>query len=446
MAEKHYPANVEAEASILGAMLLNPDISDDVFDFIRAQDFSDNRYRILFEVMFQLWKEEKALDIIVIREELKKSGLFDKIGGGETLVEIQDRVPASANIHEYITIVHNKGILREVIKTAQAILDESLSGEADSEEVLDRAEQQIFRVSEKRESSLGSKLGDLLDPVLERMKEGITTTGLKTGFTDFDELTNGFQPGQFIIVAGRPGVGKSTFALNVVEHMAVADSIPSGIFSLEMDAELIAQNILLMHSGVDADALRKGRLTKSQHGSLAMGIDRLKNAPVFIDDTPEPSVIRLKSRTRRWCRRYGLKLLVVDYLQLLQTGSLNSFDRKITNRENEIAYISRNLKLLASDIGIPIIAISQLNREVDNRQGGKPRLSDLRESGAIEQDADIVVLMSRDDYYGEAENTVCATINVAKNRTGPTGEFQLVYEKSQFKFDQVSLRSAQESF
>jgi len=446
MVQNTLPSNIEAEASILGAILLNPDISDEVFDFIRPQDFSDNRYRILFEVMFQLWKKEKALDLIVIREELKKSGLFDKMGGGETLLEIQDRVPASANIHEYITIVHSKGILREVIKTAQRILDESLSEEADSDEVLDRAEQQIFSISEKRDSGLGSRLGDLLDPILERMKEGTSTAGLKTGFSGFDELTNGFQNGQFIIIAGRPGVGKSTFVLNILEHLAVNDSIPSGIFSLEMDAGLIAQNILLMHAGVNSDALRKGRLSKSQHASLAMGIDRLKSAPVYIDDTPEPSVIRLRSRTRRWCRRYDLKMLAVDYLQLLQTGTLNAFERRITNRENEIAFISRNLKLLASDLGIPIIAVSQLNREVDNRSGGKPRLSDLRESGAIEQDADIVVLMSREDYYGESENPVIANINVAKNRTGPTGEFQLVYDKEKFKFDQMSLRTAEETY
>lgn len=446
MAQKTQPSNTEAEASILGAILLNPDISDEVFDFIQPRDFSDSRYRILYEVMFQLWKQEKAIDLIVIREELKKSGLFDKVGGGETLLEIQDRVPASANIHEYITIVHSKGILREVIKTAQGILDESLSEGADSDEILDRAEQQIFGISEKRDSALGNRIGDLLDPILERMKEGTSTAGIKTGFSDFDELTNGFQGGQFIIIAGRPGVGKSTFVLNIIEHLAVNDSIPSGIFSLEMDAELIAQNILLMHASVDSDALRKGRLSKSQHASLAMGIDRLKSAPVYIDDTPEPSVIRLRSRTRRWCRRYDLKMLAVDYLQLLQTGALNAFERRITNRENEIAFISRNLKLLASDLGIPIIAVSQLNREVDNRSDGKPRLSDLRESGAIEQDADIVVLMSREDYYGESENPVLANINVAKNRTGPTGEFQLVYDKKKFKFDQASLRTAEETY
>ncbi len=443
MISKQLPSDIEAEASILGALLLNPEVSDEVFDSVKSQDFSDERYRIVFDEMSKMWREDKALDLVVLRDELKKDNLFDRIGGGETLMELQDRVPSSANVNEYTRIVHSKGILRELIRTTQEILSDTFDGGAESEDLLDLAEKKIFDISANRDSSLGLRIGQLLEPVLERLKDGTETPGMKTGFTQFDELTNGLEGGQLIIVAGRPGVGKSTFVLNIVEHLCVRDNIPVGVFSLEMDATMIAQNILVMHSNVNASAFRKGLISKREHSLLAMGIDKLQNVPMFIDDTPEPGILKIRSRARRWCRRFGLKMIVVDYLQLLQGGDTGG--RQINSRENEIAFISRSLKLLAKDLDVPIIAVSQLNRAVDSRTSKKPRLSDLRESGAIEQDADMVILISREDYYEGADgSSVAADINLAKNRTGPTGEFQLVYMKDRFKFDNFSARTEED--
>lgn len=271
--------------------------------------------------------------------------------------------------------------------------------------------------------------------------------GLRTHFRDFDKITNGLVGGQLVIIAGRPGVGKSTFAFNIIERIAKEDNFPVGIFSLEMGADLIAQHLLLLHSRVKSSVFRKDFHSKKEHQLLTSGYDRLKQMPIYIDDTPEPSILSIKSRARRWCRMYDLKLIIIDYLQLLQAGDSGfTGARQITNRENEIAFISRSLKLLAKTLNVPIIAISQLNREVDTRQSKKPRLSDLRESGAIEQDADLVLLMSREDYYGESMPNVAVDMNIAKNRTGPQGEFQLTYMKDMFFFDDYSSRTEEESY
>jgi replicative DNA helicase len=439
------PANVEAEMSLLGAILLNPEIVDEVFDVIKEVDFSDERLRVIFRVIHRMWQEEKAMDVLVLRDELRSAQVFDRVGGAEMIASLQSRVPTSANYSEYIRILHQKGVLRQVMHAAQQIIDKSCSADVEAGAILDLAESRIFEITDERLPGKGFRIGDLFEPILEIITEGQRKNGLYTGFEGLDQLTNGFDKGQMIIIAGRPGVGKTTFALNIIERVAVQQGKPVGIFSLEMDAQQIAKSILLMHSRVNADSLNKGHLSKQEHSLLTMGMDRLRDVPIIIDDTPEPSIMHIRSRARRLCRRHNLSLIVIDYLQLLQMGDMGGSDRQVRSRENEIAFISRHIKLLAKDLGVPVIAISQLNRQVDSRTDQKPRLSDLRESGAIEQDADLVILMSRQDYYGTAQDSVTADLDVAKNRTGPTGEFQLIYEKKMFHFDNASTRQESEA-
>ncbi len=430
------PQNLEAEESVLGGVLLDNTAIDRVVELVRPDDFYRGAHRKLFRAMLALSEKSEPVDIITLAEMLRARGELADVGGAAYLAELAERVPTAANVMHYARIVRDRAVQRDLITAATDIATKGYEATTNVNELLDRAEQAIFNIAERKVRASFSRLQDILvDSIktIERLYEQKqSVTGVPTGFVDLDRLTSGLQPSDLIIVAGRPSMGKTAFCLNIAENCALRADVGVAVFSLEMAKEQLAMRMLCSEARVDLARVRTGHLTEREFPRLAMAAGRLADAPIYIDDSPALSVLELRAKARRLKRdpEAKLGLIVVDYIQLMHSAEGRD------SREQEISEISRSLKALAKELKLPVVALSQLNRQVENRQPPIPRLADLRESGAIEQDADVICFLYREEYYLEdSDKKGIADVIVAKQRNGPIGTVELTFLKEFTRFE-----------
>jgi replicative DNA helicase len=447
LAGRSMPESLAAEAAVLGSMIIDPECIGQVVEMLRAEAFYRLEHQRIFDALVALYEKNKgtAIDGLLIRDELQKRGQMDEIGGVEYLAKIMNSVPSSANVMYYAGIIKEKMLLRQVIVAATEILDDAYDGSGETNEKLDQAERLIFAVTDKNITGSPSPLKDLVVRSFEAIdkRQGKHVTGLSTGYFELDELTCGLQNGEMIIIAGRPSMGKTSLALNIAEHIGLDEKKPLAIFSLEMGSQQLAERFLCSKSEIDSQLVRKGMLADEQMQKLVEACGILSEAPIYIDDTAGLTPLALRAKARRLKSQYGIKAVFVDYMQLMSVGS-----GRVESRQQEITEISRYFKALARELEVPVVVISQLNRSPEGREGHRPRMSDLRESGSIEQDADVVMLLHREDYYHKNEegyqedNT--AEVIIAKQRNGPTGSIKLVFRERLTRFENASF--AQEPF
>ena len=429
------PQDLEAEQAVLGAILLDSDCLASVQEKIRAEDFYRTAHRHIFEAMVELAEDQEPVDLITLTSRLRDKQQLEEVGGVGYLTELANAVPTAANVDYYAQIVEEKSILRRLIRTATQIVSEGYSAGGESvNELLNDAEQRIMEIADQRSSNGFVPIRDVLMEVFERVEtlynQKDIITGIPSGFADLDRMTSGFQRSDLIIVAARPSVGKTAFALNIAQNVGVRAKETVAIFSLEMSAAQLVQRIICAEANVDAGRLRNGHLQNEDWEKLTMAIGTLSEAQIYIDDSPVLTVADIRAKCRRLKREKGLGLVLIDYLQLIQGRG-----RPGESRQQEVSEISRMLKQMARELNVPVIALSQLSRGVEQRQDKRPMLSDLRESGSIEQDADIVAFLYRDDYYNkDSEKQNIIEIIIAKQRNGPVGTVELVFLKNYNKF------------
>jgi replicative DNA helicase len=423
------PQHIEAEQSVLGGILIENYAINKVMEILKPDDFYRESHRKIYEALIVLSERDEPADSITLTNELKNSGHLDSVGGVSYVASLIDLVPTAANIEYYAKIVKEKAILRKLIQTSTEIITQSYEDRGDVEGFLDEAERAIFDISENRVRPSFYPIKDVVKgsfKILERLYEKKElVTGVPSGFKDLDRMTAGFQPSDLIIVAGRPSMGKTAFCLNVAQYAAIEKKNPVAIFSLEMSKEQLVIRMLCSEAHVEGTKLRSGFLSESDWPRLTIAAGNLSDAPIYIDDTAALSVLELRAKARRLkTERGGLGMLIVDYLQLMKGRA------RVESRQQEISEISRSLKALAKELNIPVIAVSQLSRKTEERTGNRPQLSDLRESGAIEQDADLILFIYRDEVYNRSEenpNRGKAEIIIGKQRNGPIGKIELAF-------------------
>ena len=431
------PHDIEAEQAIIGSMLTDKDAVIAAIEILREQDFYREDNRIIYSAILNLYNRSEPIDIITLKAELKSMGKLEAVGGLEYIVQLPDRVPTTSNVEQYIKIVEEKSMLRALIKTADELITLGYDPTQEVEQVIDTAEKKIFEVMQKKNQKGYSSMKDILIDTFTQLEQLYNQkemiTGVPTGFADLDYRTSGLHNSDLILVAARPAMGKSAFALNIATHAAVRGKVPVAIFSLEMSKEQMANRILCSEAMVDSAKVRTGKIDDEEWGKLAAASGELSEAGIYIDDTPGISVMEIRAKCRKMKLEKNIGLVVIDYLQLVQ-GS----NRKGGSREQEIAEISRSLKILAKEINVPVIALSQLSRAPEQRVDYRPMLSDLRESGSIEQDADIVMFLYRDDYYNEdTDKKNIAEVIIAKHRSGATGTVELLWLGNYTKFANI---------
>ena len=435
VSERSLPHNLEAEKAVLGAVLIhNPQINLAVELGIASQDFYRHAHQQIFDKMVSLSERNEVIDLVTLKEELNRAGNLNEVGGPAYIAALVDGVPKSTNVEYYAKIVKEKAILRSLIGSANKILSTAYQAEADSDEQLDRAEQSIFEIADQRLKGGFVKLHELLPggvEAIEKLQEHKDfLTGVPTGFTELDRLTSGFQPSDLVIVAGRPAMGKTTLALNIAQYVGTKTEKTVGVFSLEMSKEQLFLRMLTSEARIDAHRFRGGYLGSEEYKKLSDALGALGEASVFIDDSSSITVLEMRAKARRLKSEHGLHLLIVDYLQLMQGRG------RFENRNLELASISRSLKSLAKELKVPVVALSQLSRAPESRSEHRPQLSDLRESGALEQDADVVLFIYREDQYDrKAENENTAEVIIGKQRNGPTGTVRLAFLKEITRFE-----------
>ena len=436
------PHNLEAERAVLGAVLLEPNIISRAIELLQADEFYKDAHRKIYGAMLRLFERSEPADVLTVTEELKRAGELEEIGGQAALATLMEEATVATQFASYAHIVRDKAQLRELIRVAREITEHGFEETEDVRALVDRAEQMVFRISERRLHKPVVPVREILTRTIEhietlyRRKEHIT--GVPTGFADLDRLTAGFQRADFIIIAGRPSMGKTAFALNVAQHAAVEIGTPTLIFSLEMSKEQLVQRLLCAEARVDSHRVRTGYLEAGDWKRIGAAAGRLADAPLFIDDTANLSVLEARAKARRIRAEHGLELVVIDYLQLMQGRW------RAENRQQEISEISRSLKALAKELELPVVALSQLSRALEARGGeASPRLSDLRESGALEQDADVIVFLHRPGLYKEnpadGEKNLTDVI-IGKQRNGPTDKVQLVFKPEYTRFEDMARR------
>lgn len=441
------PQNIDAERSVLGAILLDKDAIIKVADVVRPEDFYEFRHETIFAAMLTLFDQRKPIDIITLSETLEAEEKLKEIGGSSYLAEIVNTTPSAGNIVYYAQIVRDKAILRRLIESSANISQLGYDEDSDISDTLDKAEQLLFSVSQKFMKEKFVAVCDVLTEAFDRIdkihkdKDKGAIRGVPSGFRDLDNLTAGFQDSDLLILAARPSMGKTSFALNLAEHAAIEEKIPVGIFSLEMSKEQLVDRLLASQAGVDSWKLRTGNLSDEDFPKIGYAMGVLSEAPLFIDDTPGANVMEIRAKARRLQMEHGLGMIIIDYLQLME-GKARSGD---ANRVQEISEISRSLKGLARELKVPVIALSQLSRAVEHRPDKRPQLSDLRESGSIEQDADVVMFLYREEYYEPDTSKKGVTeVLIKKHRNGPTGGIELFFQPEQMRFrDLEKVRSAE---
>jgi len=448
------PESLAAEAAVLGSMILDPSCIGEVVEELDSQAFYRREHQYIFDALVSLYEKgplsrlpDKAgnatepghpIDAVLLRDELESRRQLEEAGGVEYIAKLMDSVPSAANVMYYARIVKEKFLLRQVIAVASEIIDSAFDESADTSEKLDEAERKIFEVTEKRIRGSAAALKDLVTRAYELIerREGKVITGLPTGYHELDDKTCGLQNGEMIVIAGRPSMGKTSLALNIAEHLGVVEKIPVAVFSLEMSKQQLAERFLCSASEIESQLVRKGMLTTAQYEKLKQACGLLYEAPIYIDDTSSLTPLELRAKCRRLKSLYNIRCVMVDYLQLMHLGS------RVESRQQEITTISRYIKALARELNIPVVVLSQLNRAPEGREDHRPRMSDLRESGSIEQDADVVILLHREDYYhrGEAsyEQTNTAELIIAKQRNGPTGTVPLIFRDKFTRFENAS--------
>lgn len=428
------PHSVEAEQAVLGAIILDSDRLITASERVDPDDFYRVSHQRIFEAMLKINDRGELVDLVTLSSELQAQGILDEIGGLNYLAEVAESVPAIGNIGYYLNVVDQKAALRRLIRTATNIVSDSYERQDEVDSVLSDAERNILKVSQRKGQSsfrpIGSVLSDAYSTIEKLHQSSGEITGIATGFTDLDKMTAGFQRNDLIIVAARPSVGKTAFALNISQNVAVRTGENVAIFSLEMGAEQLVMRMLCAEGNIDAQRLRTGRLEAEDWGRLSLAMSSLSQAGIYIDDTPGLRVNEIRAKCRRLKQEHGLGMVMIDYLQLIVGNG-----KPGENRQQEVSEISRTLKAIARELQVPVIALSQLSRGVESRQDKRPMMSDIRESGAIEQDADIVAFLYRDDYYDkESEDANTIEIIIAKQRNGPTGTVKLSFRKEYNKF------------
>ena len=434
--KKIMPHSMEAEQAVIGSMLMDRDAMESALEILQPDDFYGRQYGTLFQAIRELNTENKPVDLVTLQERLKENNVPEELAGMDFIREVLGSVPTSANVKYYAKIVKEKSLMRRLIRTTEEITAQCYQGTDNVEALMDSTEKKIFNLMQSRGGGDFTPIRQVVINALERIeaasKQNGSITGVSTGFIDLDYQTSGMQPSDLILVAARPSMGKTAFVLNMAQHMAFRDNITTAIFSLEMSKEQLVNRLFSLESKVDAQVLRNGRLEDSDWERLIESAEIIGNSNLIIDDTPSISIAELRSKCRKYKMEMNLGVIIIDYLQLM-SGS--SGGKSSTSRQQEISDISRSLKAVARELNVPVIALSQLSRAVEQRDDKRPMLSDLRESGAIEQDADVVMFIYRDDYYNkESEKKNIAEIIVAKQRNGPVGTVELAWRPQYTQF------------
>lgn len=428
------PCDVEAEEALIGAMLLSADAIADAVEIVEPSDFYKSFHAEIFKTITTLFQKGEVVDVITVAHNLRKVAEDEEASLVEKLLDIQANTPAVSNAAQYAHIVQEKAVLRKLIAVANDIAEIGYGSPEDVSRALDEAEALIFEVAERRSRDSVKKLYDLIASSMDHLEaiaeQGLTITGLATGFTELDKVLAGLQKSNLIIVGARPGIGKSSLALNIAANVAIKENVPVLIFSLEMGNLEITQRLLAAEAKVNASRLRLANLTKSEWERIANAVSRLTNAPIFIDENPALTVMDIRAKARRLFSREGLGLVIVDYLQLMTGRS------RAENRQVEVSEISRGLKILARELEVPVLALSQLSRNVEQRVDKRPVLADLRESGSLEQDADVVLLMHRETSESTSQDRTTTDLIVAKHRNGPTATVKVVFREEITKFEE----------
>lgn len=433
--ERVPPQSVDAERAVLGGVLLDPEAATRAVEIVTPEAFYRPVHQNVFRAMLRLFNKREPIDVMTLSEDLRKAGDLEAVGGITALTDLVDGTPTAANIEHYARIVLDKYILRQLIRASTEIAEDAFEASREADVILDVAEQRIFKISESRVSQGFIHIKEILKERFEEIQKVHETrqsvTGLPSGFIDLDKYTAGFHPSDLVIIAGRPSMGKTSFALNIAQHVGLAERRPVALFSLEMSKELLVQRLLCSEAQVDAQKVRRGITNAKDIERLTNAATLLSEAPVYIDDTPAISTLDMRARSRRLKSEYDVALIIIDYLQLARCSE------RAENRQQEISSISRSLKALAKELSVPVIALSQLSRAVEARGGDRrPVLSDLRESGAIEQDADLVLFMYRPELYDpdDPDKQGKAELIIGKQRNGPTGMIPLIFEKQYTRF------------
>ena len=436
--ERLPPQNIEAEQSVLGSILIDRDAIVRVAGFLHAEDFYREAHRTVYQAAVDLFERREPADFVLLCDELERRGRLEQVGGPAYLTSLINLVPTAVNVEYYGHVVERCAILRRLITAGGQIAGVAYDLQHDAEQAVDKAEQILFALTQRRRAREFIPIAEVLEHYFDQIdyihQHRGQTFGVPTGFTRLDELTGGLQRSDLIVLAARPGMGKTSFALNMATHAALKNNIPVGIFSLEMSKDQLVQRLICSQAGIDSHRLRTGFIEESEWAKIAQAIGELSEAPIYIDDTPGISVMELRTKARRLQAEHDLGFVIVDYLQLMQ-------GRRTENRVQEVSDISRSLKELARELNIPVVAASQLNRSVEQRPNNRPQLSDLRESGSIEQDADIVMFIYREELRDpETTRRGVADIIVAKHRNGPTADIELAFLAQQTRFANLETR------
>ena len=428
--DKLPPHAIEAEMCLLASMMLDKEMVGQVVQIVDREAFFQADHQIIYDVLVKLYEQNRSIDAVILREELIKRQLLEEVGGTQYLAAILNSVPSAAHGVHYAGIVREKALLRQLIAASNDILRDAYAPHEEASLVLDKAEKKIFDIAQKKIGKAMVPMEEVLHEVYEMLGSG-GRQGLLTNFLELDAMTNGLQAGEMIIVAARPSMGKTAFAMNIIEAISADQMMPTAVFSLEMSKQQLAQRMLCSRANIDAHKLRKGMLSNDDYTELAVTVGALAKAPIWVDDTPGLTPLDLRAKARRLKLQHDIKCVMIDYMQLMDNPGPES-------RQQQISEISRSIKAVARELEIPVIALSQLNRQSEGRDGHRPRMSDLRESGSIEQDADVVMLLHREDYYRQTEPDFVpdniAEVIIAKQRNGPTGTVKLTFDNRTTSF------------
>ena len=445
------PVAMEAEMGLIGAIIWDPKVVGDVVTIVRSgDDFSSPRHARIYDAIIELYDRHAAVDLVLLNQLLTDRGFVDAVGGLDYIVQLAEGVPSAANAVHWARVVREKATIRELIAAAGEILEESHAARMPAQNVLESAEQKIFRIAQKREGGTVSTANELVNETMRMIEEseGRGFMGVRTGFHELDEMSNGFQRGEMIVLAARPSMGKTALALNLLEQVA-QHGVPSVMFSLEMGKQQLIQRMLCALGRIDSQRMRKHMLGSDDYSRLLTACGEISKLPIYIDDTPGLSLLAMRSKARRLKERHGVGFIAIDYLQLMSSGT------RVESRQLEVSEISRGIKAMARELDVPVLCLSQLNRAAEQREGHRPRMSDLRESGSIEQDADVVMMLHREEYYHKSDpnwadenpdRVGTAEVIIAKQRNGPTGTVNLVWDGNTTRFRNQAYGHAPDDF